>query len=345
MASVIVFGGYGVFGSRIAAGLAKRGHTLTIAGRNPKKADALARRWKAATVQADAGDAASCRSALKNQAVAVHCAGPYSESNLALAEACLESGVHYIDIAEDRAYIARLRALHPAFAGKKLSAVFGCSSLPGISGALAERLLRQGPAPQSIRVTLMIGNRNPKGAGALAALLGNAGRRIRAPQGDLQGLGNRTRVDLPPPFGRVSAINFESPEYDLFPETFGVESVVVQVAFEWRTAVWFFSRLAGTAAGKSRFLKTAIGAAGRFMGFWGRSGGAVSVEFEFADGTRKQATALAESKGQEMAVLPAILAVEKLLGGSGTPGTSSAFAFLGGQALLQALTAAGFSVL
>src|SRR5206468_6202832 len=142
----------------------------TIAGRDLPRAEAAARSLSPPqrALAADATRPESCRAALRDGAIAVNCAGPFGGLGPALLDACLDAGSHYVDIADDRSYAALVRARDVPFRGRGLAAVYGCSSLPGLSGALALRALEGAPArPEGARVTLMIGNANPKGLAAI----------------------------------------------------------------------------------------------------------------------------------------------------------------------------------
>lgn len=162
---IVIFGGYGTFGAHAARALAAAGLPLRIAGRDAARAASFAAGLgpEHEGIAADANDPASCARALAGARVAVSCAGPFSKMRPALPEACLETGVHYVDIADDRAWTARLRARDGEFRKRGLTAAVGCSSLPGISGALAVLAATKLPEVRRVRVTLFIGNRNPKG--------------------------------------------------------------------------------------------------------------------------------------------------------------------------------------
>ena len=343
MPSVILFGGYGVFGSLIARELVSRGISVTIAGRNNSKAEALALQLgeKARGLEADATQLESCRRALAGHRLAVHCAGPFSEKNLALLQACLETGCHYVDIADDRGYLARVRALQGEFSAKQLSAVYGCSSLPGISGALAETAIAETQAaPAAIRVLLFIGNRNPKGPAALESVLKIAGTQIPAPQGWLRGLGDLEAVQLPAPFGRRWALNFESAEYDMFPDLFGCGSVTVKVSFELGIANRLFAMLGHARRSMNSLLRGPLLILGNSISAWGSSGGAVQVQ---VSGEKKQCsmTLLNLEAGQRMAILPAVFSVQRILRGKAPTGALPVFECLGSSKLLEGLLREG----
>jgi len=345
---VVVFGGYGVFGAYVTRELARRGHAVTVAGRDGVKAEEAGRALGAPHrgVAADAANAESCRHALAGQSVAVSCAGPFRALGEALLEACLEARCHYVDIADDREHAARVRARDDRFRRAGLTAAYGCSSLPGLSGALALRAREgSGTSPQRARVTLFIGNDNPKGEAAVRSAVAGLGRPIAAPQGTLRGFADREVVVLPPPFGRRGVYNFDGAEYDLFPALTGVTSVTVKVGFESRLATRVFAGLAGLAGRETGYgEKTAriLSGLGRLAGRTGHEGGAVLVELEWTDGTVRRASLVGD---QPMASLPCVLVAAALSRGDvARPGAATAYEVLGHQELLLAMAGSGYPV-
>ena len=272
----------------------------------------------------------------------MHAAGPYGPAHVSVLKACLAARCHYVDLAEERVFNALVRQLSPHFEAQALTAVHGASSLPGISGALVQ-VLRDGPV-SSARVTLWIGNRNVKGAGAIAAALAVAGRDVPAPQGMLHGFGEPETVDLPGGIGRVTARTYDAPEYDLFPDLLGCSDVRVKVAFELGLAATLVSWVARLPGGTSPRMARFLSWAGGLTAFVGTSGGAIAVELTGPAGVRRAAL-VADARGQEMAALPAVLAVERLCADDARRGACTAYELLGPQGLLDGLGAAGFRVL
>jgi hypothetical protein len=349
--TVTVFGGYGVFGGHVSRALAAAGVPVRIAGRDAELAARFARALGPGHdgIAADVRDPASCARALDGARVAVCCAGPFSSLPLALPEACLAARACYVDIADDRGWFARMRGLGDRFRERGLTAAVGCSSLPGISGALASLIAQRLPSVESARVTLFIGNRNPKGEAAVLSAAGQLGRSFAAPQGPLTGLRGREAVDLPPPFGRRTVLDFESPELDSFPALFGARSVRVKVGFESRLATgsmaalsWLGPRL-GTAAARI------VAPFARLLSRSGHSGGVVKVELWSADGTLAAASLGGAEDGQRMAALPAAFVAQALWelpekSGSVAGGTVTAWEALGARSLLDRLTGAGYEL-
>jgi len=350
--TVTVFGGYGVFGSHVSRALATAGVQVRIAGRDVGQAARFAQVLGTGHegVAGDVRDPASCARALDGVHVAVCCAGPFASLPLILPEACLAAGACYVDIADDRGWYARMRDLDGRFRERGLTAAVGCSSLPGISGALAVLAAKRLSSVERARVTLFIGNRNPKGEAAVHSATSQLGRSFAAPQGSLIGLRGREVVDLPPPFGSRTVLDFESPELDLFPEIFsGIRSVRVKVGFESHLATgsmaalsWLGPRL-GTAAAR------AIAPLARLLSRSGHSGGVVKVELWSADGTLSAASLSGSEDGQRMAALPAAFVAQALWelsenSDSFASGTVTAWEALGARGLLDRLKAAGYEL-
>ena len=346
---IVVFGGYGTFGSLVARALASDGFQLRIAGRDTGRAARFTsdlgpgHEW----IAADASDPASCAAALAGAQAAVSCVGPFRADGLgfALPEACLAAGVHYVDIADDRRWLARLRGLGERFRERGLVAACGCSSLPGISGALALVAAEGLPRVERTRVTLFIGNANPKGTAAVASAASQLGRRFRAPQGTLVGLRGREIVSLPPPFGRRGVRDLDSPEYDLFPDLLGAREVRVKVGFESRLATTSLVALSYLGPDLGARAAAVLGRAAGLFSRFGHSGGFVQVELWDSNGRCVTASLGGPREGQRMAALPAAFVARDLVENRiSARGVLTVWEALGARSLLDRLKAAGFSL-
>jgi hypothetical protein len=343
----VVFGGYGTFGSIVAHELARASVPVTVAGRDGARAEALARRLGPAHrgMGADVTDPESCRRALRGRAMAVNCAGPFAALGPALLEACLEEGCHYADIADDRRYATLVRGHAERFRQRRLTAVCGCSSLPCISGALALAARSALPAPpERARVTLFVGNANAKGVGAIRSVVELLGKPIRTPQGTVRGFCDRQVAPLPAPFGPRGVYNFESPEYDLFPDLLGVRAVSVKIGLEMRGATYALAVLAALSSHYGPRTAAFLHRMGGLARGFGTSGGVVMTELFWPDGGVRRAALVARANGQRMAALPCALAARVLCEGQPAGGVVAAYEFLGGAALLERLVAEGFSL-
>jgi short subunit dehydrogenase-like uncharacterized protein len=346
----MVFGGYGTFGTRVCEELAARGLEVSIVGRDAGRARSLAQRLAAAggCVRSFSADATRPEIAvLRAHHVVVSCAGPFSLLGTTLVEACLEAGVPYCDLSDDRAQVAQVFALDGKLRARNLTAMPACSSLPAISGSLAllAAAARREPAANA-RITLFIGNKNQKGAAAIRSAVGVIGRPISAPQGTLRGFADGVTVALPAPFGRRRVWLFESPDYDLLPPLLGVEALEVRVGFEMRLAGRGFALLSRMGSNWGDGVAGMMGALGRPLSGVGHSGGAVMAELFWRDGVRHFAALSSPTDGQRAAALPCALAAARLAERreSDPIGVVTPWQLFGVRPFLGQLVEAGFEV-
>jgi hypothetical protein len=118
-------------------------------------------------------------------AFAVACtAGPFQSLDRGMVRTSVESGAHWLDIADDERWFFDLlddRELDALARERGVSVMPGLSTLPAVSGALVRRL----GDVKRVDITLFIGNRNAKGAAAIASAAASGGRTLRSPDREL----------------------------------------------------------------------------------------------------------------------------------------------------------------
>lgn len=349
---IAVLGGYGTFGSIVARELARAQIPVTIIGRDGAHAETFAHSLRQISplphcgVCADAGNSSALRAVIADMRVLVNCAGPYSSMSNEVLDSCIEVGCHHVDISDDRGFAALVRSYSDRFRARGLVAAYGCSSLPSISGALALLARADSKEPiERVRVTLIIGNDNPKGRAAIQSAVAMLGRPFPAPQGTIKGFNDGELIPLPEPFGPRYGYNFESPEYDLFPQLLDARAVVVKIAFELRAATATFALLARLSAGYGERTAAVLNTIGRLSPAVGCSGGAVMTELFGTNGTVRRATLLAKEQGQLMAALPAVIAARALYQGADARGALTAYELVGARALIDAIVAERFHLI
>ncbi|WP_349437670.1 DUF4166 domain-containing protein [Pararhizobium sp. A13] len=145
---VLILGGYGTFGGRLARLLADEPRlTLLIAGRSLDKAMAFA-----ATLQANvaiepvvmdrSGDTMAVLGALKPDLV-VDASGPFQDTGpdpYHLVKACIALRICYLDLADATAFVAGISSLDAQAREAGVFALSGCSSFPALSFAALDAL-------------------------------------------------------------------------------------------------------------------------------------------------------------------------------------------------------------
>lgn len=98
MKDVIVYGAYGYTGELIVAELQTLGIKPTIAGRSMEKTKTMAESLNLDFLCFDLDDNHELEQTLEPFILVIHCAGPFIHTAKAMAEACIASNTHYIDI-------------------------------------------------------------------------------------------------------------------------------------------------------------------------------------------------------------------------------------------------------
>jgi short subunit dehydrogenase-like uncharacterized protein len=95
---ILVYGAYGYTGTLIVEELTSKGHKPIIAGRNAQKVQEMSQKFNLEAFTLEVNQTQKLLDVLSKVKVVIHCGGPFIYTAEDMANACLESGVHYIDI-------------------------------------------------------------------------------------------------------------------------------------------------------------------------------------------------------------------------------------------------------
>ena len=260
--TVVVLGGYGTFGSRVAAALASdSAYRVLVAGRDLNKATAVADKIggfaEPLAVDCHAADfATQLRHVGAN--VVVHTAGPFQAQSYSVPRACIDARAHYVDIADGRAYVCRISELDAEARSNQVLVVSGASSLPALSSAVVDALRKQFSRIDSIEHGITSGAK-PPGLATMSGVMSYVGKRFRRWENSdwkfAYGWQDLVARRYPPPIGVRWIANCDVPDLELFPQRYApVRSVVFRagIGFAVSTlAVWAASWLV-----RARLMKT-----------------------------------------------------------------------------------------
>lgn len=178
---VLIVGGTGVFGSRLAERLVASGHDVIIGSRTQdigqKIATTLNTRWEPFDLSENVA------AALKRigPQIVVDAAGPYQAYGAGaytLAKAAIDERTHYLDLSDDAAFTQGITALSAAASSAGVSVLSGVSSVPALSSAIIADLAHNLSDITLIESAIMPGNRAPRGRSVMAAILQQIGEPI-----------------------------------------------------------------------------------------------------------------------------------------------------------------------
>ncbi len=154
MSNFLLYGSYGYTGQLIVDQALKQGLRPLLAGRDEKKLHAQAEKHNLDYRAFSLSETAKLDSALLEVAGVLHCAGPFVHTFRQMAEACLRTKRHYVDISGEIPGFEALAAMSaPAReAGIMLLPGAGFDVVP--SDCLAAHLRERVPSPTHLRLYL-----------------------------------------------------------------------------------------------------------------------------------------------------------------------------------------------
>ncbi|TWB69279.1 saccharopine dehydrogenase-like NADP-dependent oxidoreductase [Nitrospirillum amazonense] len=186
---VLIIGGYGTFGGRIATLLADEpGLTLVIAGRSAGKAAAFcaalgrargATRLSALAFDRD-GDLTPQLSAAAPDLV-IDATGPfqvYGDAPYRVVQACLDLGLPYLDLADGADFVMGIQAFDGAARARGIPVLSGVSSFPVLTAAAARHLTQGWTAVTGLMAGVAPSPYAVVGANVLRAIASYAGRPV-----------------------------------------------------------------------------------------------------------------------------------------------------------------------
>jgi NAD(P)-dependent dehydrogenase (short-subunit alcohol dehydrogenase family) len=173
---ILLLGGYGGFGGRIARRLVAAGHEVLIAGRSFDKAHRFC--GETLGMVPLVLDRSRIAEALEQHlpAIVVDASGPFQAMDHAIPKACIAAGVHYIDIADSRDFVCGIAALDAAAKDAGVVVLSGASSVPALSGAAVRHLAGGMNRVCAVEMAISASNKAAAGPAVSAAILAQVGQ-------------------------------------------------------------------------------------------------------------------------------------------------------------------------
>ena len=184
----ILYGATGRTGTLIAEEAVARGHRPVLAGRDPNRLRSLAARLDLTWVAGSASDMARL---IGDARLVLLAAGPFGSTAPAVLRACLDAGVHYLDIANDIPVAAATLAADGEARRRGITALSAVGFGTVASDGLARYVADQVPVAVRLDLAILLGT-DGSSAGARASTMQavagggrirRGGRLVRRPLG------------------------------------------------------------------------------------------------------------------------------------------------------------------
>jgi hypothetical protein len=321
---VLIVGGTGHFGQLLAEDLTRHADCqIVLTSTYPVKSPRFP------TVVANLHDVTSVEQALRGAAVAICAAGPFQTLPTTLAELCMSRGIHYIDLADDRGFVCKVRSLAAQHNQLPSAVCTAWSTVSALSSLLARIASNDLTEVESVYIHMAPGNRLPRRKATIAALLSSVGQPLHIFRNGqwhtLCGWSEPRDFLFPAPIGAQRGYLIDVPDHELLPSVLAARTVEFRVGSElgmlnntMRVFAWAVKKhvVRGWFSWSSLFQR-----AEALFGFFGHEWGAVGAEIAGSrEGKRiaRRVSIVAETAGQRLAVMPASIMTSMLLAGAST---------------------------
>ncbi len=326
MNNVLILGGYGNFGKRIAAALVAKGISVVIAGRNQTKAYTLASNLgnKASIAIFDVHKSLAQQLQSIQPKVVINTCGPFQKSNYDVAQTCINHHIHYIDLADGRDFVVGIADLNDAAKNAGVAVISGASTVPGLSSTVLEQYKDQFSEIHSLTYGISPGQKAERGLATTAGILTYIGKPLKPAQNSNKiryGWQNIYRQHYPELGNRWMA-NCDIPDLDLLPKHYGIKDIQFSAGMEsslLHFGIWLMSWLVriGLPIDLSTYAKPLLYISHMFNGLGTEDGGMHIVIKGMGKHGKpyeiKWFIIAKDGDGPHIPTIPAIILAEKLI--------------------------------
>jgi uncharacterized protein YbjT (DUF2867 family) len=334
MNQVLILGGYGNFGARIAAALVKYNISIIIAGREKQKAQTLRNQLNKggkensiAIASFDANKELGKQLDILKPTVVINTIGPFQTADYSIANTCIQHHIHYIDLADARDFVTGITHLNAFAKEKNALVVSGASTVPGLSSAVLDHYKNDFATIDSLIYGISPGQKAPRGLATTESILTYLGKPLKPWANQLKtyfGWQDIYRQEYPE-LGKRWMANCDIPDLDLFPNIYGLKHIRFSAGMENSTlhlGMWIISYLVriGLPLNLPKHAKFLLSVSHIFDSFGTTSGGMHML----IKGTNKQGKPLEikwfiiakDNDGPQIPCVPAIILSKKIIQGT-----------------------------
>ncbi|KKJ76196.1 hypothetical protein WH95_14580 [Kiloniella litopenaei] len=325
--SVLILGGYGNFGKRIASALTRDDIPVIIVGRNAEKARIFATQLPDKLVRTACFDV---RKDLAHEltrlkpAVVINTCGPFQNSNYDVAKICIETAVPYIDLADGRDFVVGISTLDDRACVAGVPVISGASTVPGLSSAVLDKYRGLFSEIDQMIYGISPGQGAERGLATTQGIMSYLGKKLSSVQGSSAsryGWQDIYRQEFPL-LGKRWMANCDIPDLDLLPSHYKIKSLQFSAGMELSLlhfGLWSLSWLIrwGLPLKPEKYAATLLKLSNWFNVF-GTSDGGMHIILKGKDNkgqplTKKWFIIGLDGDGPQIPTIPAIILAKKIV--------------------------------
>lgn len=235
MSKILILGGYGNFGKRIATALTKAGLEIIIAGRNQAKAEKLANKLgtNAEIAIFDANECLDEQLQKLKPLLIINTCGPFQTADYRIAESCINKRIHYIDLADGREFVTDISALNEQAINAGVAIISGASTVPGLSSAVIENFKHEFEHIELLKFGISPGQKAERGLATTKGIMTYVGKKLKPFTGNDSAYGWQDIYrQTYPILGTRWMANCDIPDLDLLPKKYAIKKIKFSAGLE-----------------------------------------------------------------------------------------------------------------
>jgi len=250
---VLILGGQGRIGSSVARDLHDRTSAiLTLTGRTPKPiafAD-VNRADRTHFLALDLDNETALSAAIEQNDLVIHCAGPFKYRDGRVLQICIDLGVNYLDVSDNREFVSKALDRRADATAAGITAIVSSGVFPGISNSMARQGIEQLDEAEEIHLSYVVAGSGGAGITVMRTtfleLQHPFDAWIEGQWRQVKPYCDRERIPFPPPYGPSAVYWFSTSEAFTLARSFPVKTVVTKFGsvpdfynhLTWLTAHW-----------------------------------------------------------------------------------------------------------
>jgi saccharopine dehydrogenase-like NADP-dependent oxidoreductase len=232
---VLILGGQGRIGYSVAQDLvAHTSAKITVTGRQLKSETTVKQQAlpQVEFLAVDLADREGLRNAIASHDLVIHCAGPFVYRDASVLQICIEQGVNYLDVSDNRSFTRKALASCDAAAAAGVTAIINSGIFPGVSNSMVRHDVEQLDEAEQIHLSYVVAGSGGAGVTVMRttflglqepfeAWIDNQWQLVK-PYSD------RETIQFPEPYGKAGVYWFDMPEAFTLVDSFPVKTVITK---------------------------------------------------------------------------------------------------------------------
>jgi saccharopine dehydrogenase-like NADP-dependent oxidoreductase len=181
------------------------------------------------TLTLDLADHHRLREAIAAHDLVVHCAGPFRQRDANVLATCIQEGVHYVDVSDDRHFTQLAFSQREAAKAAGVTAIVNTGVFPGISNSLVRQGIEQFDRADEVHLSYVVASSGGAGITVMRTTFLNIQNPFEAwidgQWQPVQPYTDREVIAFPGPFGRTNVYWFDMPESYTLVESYPLKTV------------------------------------------------------------------------------------------------------------------------